>query len=45
MRVQTDPGAQPAFSKIDNRGSFRGVMRPGRGVNSAFPYRAEVKKE
>jgi len=45
MRMHTDPGAQPAFSKIDNWGSFRGVKRPGRGVNSASPYRAEVKNE
>ena len=45
MCVQTGPGAQPAFSTMGNRGSFWGVKRPGRGVNSASPYRAEFKNE
>jgi hypothetical protein len=45
MRVQTGPGAQLGFSTMGNRNSFRGVKRPGRGLNFVSPYRAEVKNE
>ena len=45
MRLQTGLGAQPTFTTMGNWGSFRGLKRPGRGVNSASPYRAEAKNE
>ena len=41
--VQTGPGAHPA-SYTTSTGSFRGVMRPGRGVNQT-PSSAEVKEK
>ena len=41
--VQTCPGAHPASYTIDT-GSFRGVKRPGRGVDHPPPSSAEVKE-
>ena len=41
--VQTGPGAQPA-SYTMGTGSFRGVKRPGRGVDHPPPYSAKVKE-
>jgi len=39
----TDPGAHPGPSRMGT-GSFRGVKRPGRGVNHPPPSSAEVKE-
>jgi hypothetical protein len=41
--VQTGPGFHPAANTMGS-GLFLGVTRPGRGVEHASPYNAEVKE-
>src|SRR5215469_15597602 len=42
--VQTGPGSHPASYKMGTGSLFRGVKRPGRGVEHPSPISTEVKE-